>query len=211
MHSSIWINFQAEECLDYNRRLRYVPLDRNTYCLDSVTDKYTYTFCERDSLIAAVNGNATAPEIQSLPRHTGRRRLMWLSLWNCYSCHAWLSPYSVSHYWCPKAVPPKMLAGPRGDGADGKTRHLGPPSPDKLTSDGASCSALGACWAEQLSVEAEDVAKGARGLQTTTRTNKQSENEQASKALRGGKCLLQKHLLCYGCIQIVFSNKCAGL
>lgn len=99
---------------------------------------------------------------------------------------------TIQHVSLPvsKSVPPKMLSGPRGDGADGKTRHLGLPSPDKLTSDGASCSASGACWAEQLSVEAEDVARGAPGLQTTTRTNKQSGNELASKALRGGKHLL---------------------
>lgn len=35
-----------------------VPLDFNAYCLGSVTDKYTYTFCERESLIPAVNGNS---------------------------------------------------------------------------------------------------------------------------------------------------------
>lgn len=42
---------------------------------------------------------------------------------------------------------------PRGEDADGKTKCLGLLTPDKLTSDGASCSASGACWVEQLSVE----------------------------------------------------------
>lgn len=81
-----------------------------------------------------------------------RWRLMRLSSWTCYSCHAWLSPNSMSHYWCWNPVL-QRCSRPRGEGADGKTKRLALLTPDKLTSDGASCSASGACWAEQLSVE----------------------------------------------------------
>lgn len=52
--------FQAKESLDYiieGRWQNCVPLDRNTYCLDSVADKNTYTYCKRDSLIPAVSGD----------------------------------------------------------------------------------------------------------------------------------------------------------
>lgn len=45
------------------------------------------------------------------------------------------------------------LAHPRGEGRGGKTKHFARLTPDKLTSDGASCSASGPCWVEQLSVE----------------------------------------------------------
>lgn len=45
------------------------------------------------------------------------------------------------------------LSHPRGEGRGGKTKRLAWLTPDKLTSDGASCSACGACWVEQLSVE----------------------------------------------------------
>lgn len=47
----------------------------------------------------------------------------------------------------------EICSWPRGEDADGTTKGPALPSPDKLTSDGASCSALGACWAKQLSVE----------------------------------------------------------
>lgn len=53
----------------------------------------------------------------------------------------------------------------RGEGADAKTRNLALLTPEKQTSDGALCSASGACWAEQLSVEQRTELGGGPGLQ----------------------------------------------
>lgn len=57
-----------------------LSLDRNTYCLDSVTDKYTYTFCKRDSLIPAVNGKFSAVEIQVISLPHGKVKTVFMDL-----------------------------------------------------------------------------------------------------------------------------------
>lgn len=65
-----------------------------------------------------------------------------------------------------KSCPAERCSWPRAEGADGKTKRLALLTPDKLTSDGALCSASGACWAEQLSVEPRTERREAPGLQT---------------------------------------------
>lgn len=147
-----------------------VPLDKNTYYLDSITDKYTYTFCKRGSLIPAVSGNFSALEIHRIFFAT------WESEDSCACLHGLVnvvmhdSNRSVRLIARAEIRPCRRCFWPRGEDADGKTKCLALLTPDKLTSDGASCSASGACWAEQLSVD-EDRAREAPGLQTKTWTN----------------------------------------
>lgn len=152
-----------------------VPLDRNTYCLDSVADKYTYTLCTRDSLIPAVNGNFSTLEIQ----------VIFPATWEGEDCLYGLVkvPMHDSHHTVRLITGVEILScrrcsRSRGEGADGKTKRLALLTPDKLTSDGASCSASGACWAEQLSVE----PRTGRGKPQVCKQKHEQTNNQSRTA-----------------------------
>lgn len=95
---------------------------------------------------------------------------------------------------------------PRGEGADGKTKRLALLTPDKLTSDGDSCSASGACWAEQLWVEARtERGKPQVCKQRREQTSNQSCAARRALKLGGGKFCLN---ICYVYIKAIFVLWC---
>lgn len=144
----VWIIIE-----DWGRQQYWVPLDRNTYWLDSFTDKYTYTFCKRDSLIPAVNDNFTVRGIHRIFIATWDGEDLCDCLCGLVKVVVHDSHYTVCLITGVEIWSRRRCSWPRGENADGKTKSLALLTPDKLTSDGASCSALGACWAKQLSVE----------------------------------------------------------
>lgn len=150
---------------------------------DSVTDKYTYTLCKRDSLILAVNGNISALEIYGVFFVTWEGKDLCTCLYGLVKVVMHDSHHTVCLITGVETLSRRRCSRPRGEGADRKTRNLALLTPDKLTSHGASCSASGACWAEQLSVEPRRQNEG------SLRFANKSMNKQA---IRKYACIKRK-------------------
>lgn len=125
--------------------------------------------------------------------HTGK----W-SLGDCLcglvkSCHAWISPHSISHYWCWNPVQPKMFWAPRWGHWWKKKQSVLPRQTDirwrLVFSLRAPLRPTAVSWAQ-------DRMRKAPGLQTQ---NEQTSNQccfcTASQIIAAEQSLY-KHLLC---------------